>query len=461
MPTEINPSAAPLPQNQPSEPEKTTFTEDWNNKKTTTVPDSEPQTKVSESDTESDFGYSSEGSPLSDRSLSTTSSPETSGSSFDKSTKYDFPPSANNPIELPEELSLYGGDVDISKPLGRGRHGKVLKVTAYDKDTQSTTLAMKQVADNSSLNREQSIMEQLPQHPNIVTYHGKVNFDQKDGLLFDCIRGRGSDVLINTLCETPMPVDEFINVLKFLEQQKLKAVAHAGKHGIVHSDLKPSNFLYDTPSNQIKLIDFGASTEVGAKIACGHENFTAPEALQSLNGRKYGPEAEITMDSYALGQMLYQTVTGLEDQQGSPFMFGAKIDGFTPGQRMEKAFRMNMASKNYLKPDADGNCQKALPLDQDQISKMALKIEQIRPGSNDPEETRKPAELLTPQLEQMVALINGLMHPSPEKRLTAEQALKSEWLPSTPPDWDKALKTINNLEFEEADDSDGDDGDFN
>jgi serine/threonine-protein kinase TTK/MPS1 len=70
----------------------------------------------------------------------------------------------------------------------------------------------------------------------------------------------------------------------------LEAVHAIHMHGIVHSDIKPSNFL--VVGCEVKLIDFNISNNLSDKTSittvcdCGTLNYMAPESLMKNNESK-------------------------------------------------------------------------------------------------------------------------------------------------------------------------------
>lgn len=87
-----------------------------------------------------------------------------------------------------------------------------------------------------------------------------------------------------------------------------RALAHAHEHGVVHRDLKPANVRLDLATDRMKLVDFGvarlqdaAVTRTG--VTLGTPAYMAPEQLT-------GEPADARTDTYALGVMLYELLTG-------------------------------------------------------------------------------------------------------------------------------------------------------
>ncbi len=117
-----------------------------------------------------------------------------------------------------------------------------------------------------------------------------------------------------------------------LALQICKALAAAHGAGVVHRDLKPENvFLQTTPDGDevIKIVDFGiaqlrTNEEVAASpvkrrrltrtgMIFGTPEYMAPEQAA-------GKKADLRVDVYALGVMLYEMVTGTVPFTGDTFM---------------------------------------------------------------------------------------------------------------------------------------------
>jgi serine/threonine-protein kinase TTK/MPS1 len=92
----------------------------------------------------------------------------------------------------------------------------------------------------------------------------------------------------------------------------LEAVKAIHDNGVIHSDLKPANFLL--VGHEVKLIDFNISnaindrTSVTVSCDCGTLNYMPPESFAKQNDNKV--KVNQKSDVWALGCILYLMVYG-------------------------------------------------------------------------------------------------------------------------------------------------------
>jgi serine/threonine-protein kinase TTK/MPS1 len=121
------------------------------------------------------------------------------------------------------------------------------------------------------------------------------------------------------------------NFLRLYFEQMVEAVGTIHESKIVHSDLKPANFLF--VEGALKLIDFGIAKQDTSKsdttnIVRDHQvgtvNYMSPEAILNGQTSALGGPLKIgrASDIWSLGCILYQMVSGQ-----TPF---ARITGMIP-----------------------------------------------------------------------------------------------------------------------------------
>jgi serine/threonine protein kinase len=218
-----------------------------------------------------------------------------------------------------ERVSIPG--YEILSEIGRGGMGVIYKAR-QEKPRRLVALKMILSGEYASADqrtrfqREAAAVAKL-QHPNIVRIHEVGEHQGRTFLTLEYVEGSN---LAQHLKGKPLPPRRAAALLYDLA----RAVQHAHKQGIVHRDLKPANILLTLPEDENsplgtpKIVDFGLakqldgmasvrpagpSTQSGAIL--GTPGYMAPEQADG-KGKKVGPAADV----YALGAILYETLTG-------------------------------------------------------------------------------------------------------------------------------------------------------
>ncbi|XP_067946473.1 uncharacterized protein [Watersipora subatra] len=118
----------------------------------------------------------------------------------------------------------------------------------------------------------------------------------------------------------------------------LRAVQVLHDQGIVHSDIKPANFML--VGGEVKLIDFGIAkqldpeaTSVMLESCVGTLNYMSPEVLQGLNTKGVDSKVGRKADVWSLGCILYYMTYGSTPFQSLSSLI-AKVTAITNDQHM-------------------------------------------------------------------------------------------------------------------------------
>ena len=142
------------------------------------------------------------------------------------------------------------------------------------------------------------------QHPNIVQIY---EVGEQDGESFLVLEYVACGSLAQKLADGPLPPGPAAALVETLA----RAIHFAHEQGIIHRDLKPANVLL-MPDGTPKVTDFGLAKLLGASESSatqtgailGTPSYMAPE--QARGEATVG----IAADVYALGAILYETLTG-------------------------------------------------------------------------------------------------------------------------------------------------------
>ncbi|AQZ11534.1 MPS1 (YDL028C) [Zygosaccharomyces parabailii] len=214
-------------------------------------------------------------------------------------------------------------DVEYEKIelLGRGGSSKVYKV----KDNFNKIYALKRVVfdefDDSSVSGFKGEIELLNKLKDQARVVKLLDYEMEPGVL-NLIMECGDHDLSQILNQRAgMPLD--IEFVRYHAREMLRCVKVVHDAGIVHSDLKPANFVF--VKGILKIIDFGIANAVPdhtvniyRETQIGTPNYMAPEALVAMNytqddGRyqqqnrwKVGKPSDV----WSCGCIIYQMIYG-------------------------------------------------------------------------------------------------------------------------------------------------------
>jgi eukaryotic-like serine/threonine-protein kinase len=164
--------------------------------------------------------------------------------------------------------------------------------------------------------RREAVALAKVKHPSIVAVH---DFGEVDGDMYIVMEHVTGVTLATAIEGPPLAVPMIGEVFDLL----LRAIASVHEAGIIHRDLKPDNvFLVERNGrlDHIKIIDFGLAyvptgsasskrlTETGQVHGTPH--YMSPEQCRGLD---VGPPTDV----YAIGCMLYESISGVVPFDGS------------------------------------------------------------------------------------------------------------------------------------------------
>ncbi len=232
-------------------------------------------------------------------------------------------PGAQPPGGGPASAQLYGppealvgqtvGDYVIEQPLGKGGMGIVYKARhALIGKVAAIKVLRAEVADDPG-NMEALLAEArsaaLVSHSSIVDIFALGHLpDGRQYIVMEFLAGEPLNSILKK--QGARPVEEALE----LADRILAALEAAHEAHIVHRDLKPSNLFVNRDRDgalSVKLLDFGLARQQRPDaghtrtrgLALGSPAYMAPEQVR-------GEVVDARADLYALGILLYETLTG-------------------------------------------------------------------------------------------------------------------------------------------------------
>ncbi len=198
------------------------------------------------------------------------------------------------------------GNYRIAEKVGEGGMGAVYRAIDLMLEREVAIKAIR-----PELARDAEIVERFRaeaklaarvSHPAIATIYSFFVEGEDLFLAMEFVRGR---TLSRLLQETgPLPWEQAVALL----DMALDGIDRAHRAGIVHRDLKPDNLMI-TELGTVKVMDFGIARATGTGrltrtgLLIGTLRYMAPEQIR-------GEDVDRRTDVYALGTVLYETLTG-------------------------------------------------------------------------------------------------------------------------------------------------------
>uniref|UniRef100_A0A803VTU6 Dual specificity protein kinase TTK n=1 Tax=Ficedula albicollis TaxID=59894 RepID=A0A803VTU6_FICAL len=217
------------------------------------------------------------------------------------------------PASIPshECLAINGRVYTVLKQIGSGGSSKVFQVLNDKKQLYAVKYVNLEEADQQtveSYKNEIAHLSKLQQHSDkIIRLYGYEITDQHIYMVMEC-----GNIDLNSWLKKKKKMDPLER--KSYWKNMLEAVHTIHEHGIIHSDLKPANFLI--VDGMLKLIDFGIANQMQPDVTsiikdsqAGTMNYMPPEAIEdrSSYGENGKPRSKISpkSDVWSLGCILY------------------------------------------------------------------------------------------------------------------------------------------------------------
>ncbi len=217
---------------------------------------------------------------------------------------------------MPTTIPTSIGPYRIDREIGRGGMGVVFlgHDTRLDRPVAIKALPPEVAADPERLQRferEAKVLASLS-HPNIAAIHGVEESGGARYLILEHVEGES---LAERLAGGRLPLSDVLDI----GHQIAAGLEAAHEGGIIHRDLKPANVMI-TPSDQVKLVDFGLAkgrVTADSGLADSPSYPTSPTPLPSSPTLAHSPtiQSPATMPGVILGTAAYLSP---EQARGKP-----------------------------------------------------------------------------------------------------------------------------------------------
>jgi serine/threonine-protein kinase len=194
---------------------------------------------------------------------------------------------------------------ELMQQIGEGGMGVVYRAR-YVVNNRMVAVKMlpADVTDKTALarfEREMAVLKDL-RHPNIVRCFGGACEDKQRFYAMELVEGGSLEDVLQQRGRLPWE-----QVVEYALQM-CAALECSHRHGVIHRDVKPGNFLIAS-NGQLKLSDFGLAS-VAAQRRITHAGKTAGTFLYMAPEQIRGGEITPRTDLYALGCVLFELLAG-------------------------------------------------------------------------------------------------------------------------------------------------------
>ncbi|XP_060608944.2 dual specificity protein kinase TTK [Anolis sagrei] len=230
------------------------------------------------------------------------------------------PFSVHTPLQIPasvpsnECIAVKGKWYSVLKQIGTGGSSKVFQVLDEKKQLYAIKYVNLEEADQQTIEsykNEIAHLNKLQQHSDKIIRLYDYEIGAKSiYMVLEC-----GNIDLNSWLKKKKAMNPWER--KSYWKNMLEAVHTIHQHGIVHSDLKPANFLL--VDGMLKLIDFGIANQMQPDVTSivkdsqvGTLNYMPPEAINASCGENSQPRSKISpkSDVWSLGCILYSMTYG-------------------------------------------------------------------------------------------------------------------------------------------------------
>lgn len=219
-----------------------------------------------------------------------------------------------SPSESAGEIGRLGG-FSIQELVGQGGMGVVFRATDLTSKTTVALKVMKPIVATRPEAKRRFLREaraiKTLRHPHIVRIFRSGEVNGTPYLAMEYLQGNSLQMVIDQGERIALN-----DVIRF-GKEIASGLAFAHSHDLVHRDIKPSNLWIASPSDSLKILDFGLVRDVSN----GHVSLTETGVL--MGSPKYmSPEqaraekVSASSDLFSLGSVLYRLVTGVHPFNG-------------------------------------------------------------------------------------------------------------------------------------------------
>ncbi|XP_052043687.1 dual specificity protein kinase TTK isoform X2 [Apodemus sylvaticus] len=215
-----------------------------------------------------------------------------------------------------ECISVNGRIYSILKQIGSGGSSKVFQVLNEKKQINAIKYVNLEDADSQTIDsyhNEIAFLHKLQQHSDkIIRLYDYEITERYIYMVMEC-----GNIDLNSWLKKKKSINPWER--KSYWKNMLEAVHTIHEHGIVHSDLKPANFVI--VDGMLKLIDFGIAnqmqpdtTSIVKDSQVGTINYMAPEAIRDMSSSRENGQIKTKIspksDVWSLGCILYYMTYG-------------------------------------------------------------------------------------------------------------------------------------------------------